>query len=1423
MVKSAQLVLLALVVLHSVCFGLGQNRYIETVAEKGSFAIVRSGVAAPIYADASDHAGAIRAAKDLDTDIARVTGITPTLAHDTGALRSGTIIIIGTIGKSPLIDRLVRSRKINVQSIAGKWESFLIQVVSKPLPGVASALIIAGSDKRGTIFGIYDLSEQIGVSPWYWWADVPVQHKDALFVKAGAYIQGPPAIKYRGIFLNDEAPSLTGWVKEKYGTYNHEFYEKVFELLLRLKANYLWPAMWNNAFNEDDPLNPKLADEYGIVMGTSHHEPMLRAQQEWKRHGAGPWDYSVNSEALQKFWDEGIERNKNYESIITLGMRGDGDLPMSESANISLLEKIVDDQRKIIARRMNKDLSDVPQDWALYKEVQEYYEKGMRVPDDVTLLWCDDNWGNVRRLPTEEERKRSGGAGIYYHFDYVGDPRSYKWLNTIPITKVWEQMNLSYEYGADRIWIVNVGDLKPMEFPIEFFLTMAREPRRWPKERIPEYTRLWAEREFGPEHASAIAEIVAKYTKLNGLRKPELIEPTTFSLVDYQEADGVLAEWQSITSEAEKIYSTLPENMRDAFYELVLYPTKASALVTELYITAGRNNLYAVQGRASTNDLAAEVRRLFQADDELSQEYNHTLAHGKWDHMMDQTHLGYTFWNQPPVNVMPAVQEVQVPDKADMGIAVEGSAMPWLNVFHEPPLPAFDVFNQQRRFVDVFNRGTTPFQFNVAPSAEWIHVMPSKGTVEKDRRVWVSVDWEKAPPGATDGSVTITGPSSSSVTVKLLAFNPSEPTRSTLRGFVETDGYVSIEAEHYTKQNDTANVDTANARWEKIDDYGRTFSSMTIFPVTAKSVTPPTNSPSLEYQMYLFHPGKAEVEAILAPTLNFVPGRGLRYAISFDDEPPQIIDALAQNSVHDWEQTVEDGVRKVKANFNIENAGYHTLKFWMVDPGVVLQKLVVNLGGVKPSYLGPPESYRGSVPHPADEVDQAGVTPPMHLTSEQDQQRLMDLLHIAALRRGPDGDPKSPNAANFDESKVTPYSLPDPLVLKNGKKVDGAKVWWKLRRPEIVEDFDREIYGRVPKNTPKVNWELTSTTKEMNGNVPVITKKLVGHADNSSYPAIHVDIQLTLTTPANAAGPVPVMMELGLSPEVLAAMKKRLTEAQLAALNGTGPPWQQQVLAKGWGFAILIPTSIQADSGDGLTAGIIGLVNHGQPRQPDDWGALRTWAWGASRALDYFETDKSVDAKQVGIEGLSRYGKAALVAMAYDPRFAIAFIGSSGEGGAKILRRRFGEQAENLASTSEYHWMAGNFLKFAGPLTPNDLPVDSHELIAVCAPRPVFISSGSQQVEGGWVDAKGMFLGAVGAGPVYKLLGKEDLGTADFPPIETALIDGDIAFRQHTGGHTTGPNWPTFLDFASRYIKVAAAAASRTAVLSEVQAKNAGH
>jgi len=934
------------------CRAIGQPHYVNFAPAAGDFPLVAAGKATPILVDSRDYPGVLRAAGDLQKDIARVTKEQPLLQIDSASPVT-VAIVAGTIGRNRQIDELARAGKLDVGPLRNAWESFLIQTVAHPWAGVERALVIAGSDKRGSIYGIYDLSEQIGVSPWYWWADVPVAPHDQIFVRPGRYLQGEPAVKYRGIFLNDEAPALTGWVKEKFGDYNHQFYEKVFELLLRLKGNYLWPAMWNSAFNEDDSLNPKLADEYGIVMGTSHHEPMLRAQQEWKRHGQGAWDYSKNAEVLRTFWADGVRRNKNFESIISLAMRGDGDLPMARETNTALLERIVADQRRIIADNVNPDVTKVPQLWALYKEVQEYYEQGMRVPDDVTLLWCDDNWGNIRRLPTADERTRSGGAGIYYHFDYVGGPRSYKWLNTIPITKVQEQMNLAYHYGANRIWIVNVGDLKPMEFPIEFFLTFAWNPERWPADKLSAYAREWATREFGPEHAGEIAEILARYTKFNGRRKPELLEPGTYSLVNYQEAENMLADYQSLSGKAEQLYNAMPREKKDAFYQLVLYPVKACALINELYVTVGKNRLYAVQGRASTNDLANRARELFRADQELADYYNHTMAGGKWDHLMDQTHIGYTFWNQPVRNAMPAVQEIQVTPAPEMAVAIEGSPLSWPDAPGQPALPPLSVYDQQPRYFEVFNRGAASFEFSVETEAPWLRVSSSGGRLTRDERIWVSVDWTSIPRDVTQASITVSGPDARKITLKAPIVNPESPQRDQIHGFVEGDGYVSIEAEHYT-----ARTEGNQLHWLKLPDFGRTLSAMTTSPVAgARQMIDPVR-PHLDYQIYFFHNGEVTVDAYLAPTQKFQPGEGLRYGISFDDEAAQIMNLHTDYSQAEWERSVKDAVRVITSKHKLVNSGVHVLKFWAIDPGVVLEKLVVNTGATRASYLGPPESFR---------------------------------------------------------------------------------------------------------------------------------------------------------------------------------------------------------------------------------------------------------------------------------------------------------------------------------------------------------------------------------------------------------------------------------------------------------------------------------
>jgi hypothetical protein len=940
----------------------------------GAFPLVDASSAAPLYTDAADWPGVRRAAGDLQTDIERVTALRPEILAGEPA-SAGPAVIIGTLGKSEVIDRLVAAGKLDVGAIRGKWEAFLIATVERPLPGVDRALVIAGSDKRGTIYGIYEISKQIGVSPWYWWADVPVRHRNGLLIRPGILVEAGPVVKYRGIFLNDEAPDLTNWVRAKYGTvssganphvppgianYGREFYSRLFEVMLRLRANYLWPAMWNNAFNEDDPVDAGLADQFGIVMGTSHQEPMLRAQKEWDWRylkTIGTWNYAKNPDLLEDFWREGIRRNRDFESVVTIGLRGANDTPMAEGgpeANRALLEKIVDAQRKILREEMKTDPAKVPQLWCLYKEVQDYYEAGMRVPDDVTLLWADDNWGDLRRAPTAAERRRSGGAGIYYHFDYHGGPRSYQWINSNPLPKVWEQMSLAHQYGADRVWIVNVGHFKGYELPTEFFLNMAWNPDRWTGENLGDFTVRWAAREFGREHAAAIAAIMEKYAKYNGRRKPELLAPDTYSLTDYREAETVVADYSAVAGQAQEIARDLPAAAQDAYYELVLFPVKAGALVNELYLAAGRNALFARQGRASAGAQAAETRRFFHEYLDLIGAYNTTFAGGRWAHFMDQPVLGYVSWRDPKANNIDNLKLVEpsVPAAAGLGVAAEGSDGT------TPAALQFDAFNRQSRYIDVFNRGQEAFDFTVTASAPWIRLSSSGGQAGPDQRIEVTVDWTTVPTDESSGSVSVAG-AGQVVTIAVQALNSSEVTQMNLHGFVEAQGAVSIEPEHFTHR-----TEVGERRWTRIDGYGRTLSGMRAdAPVDARAAIPGIDSPVLEYQFYVFHPGPADVTAIVAPTLRFAPDRGLSYAVSLDDEAPQVVELVPKvyqvdSRNRDWDLSVSDNARYSRSHHQVLGVGYHTLKIWMIDPAVVVQKLVVDLGGVRPSYLGPPESYR---------------------------------------------------------------------------------------------------------------------------------------------------------------------------------------------------------------------------------------------------------------------------------------------------------------------------------------------------------------------------------------------------------------------------------------------------------------------------------
>ncbi|MFG0286881.1 MAG: glycosyl hydrolase 115 family protein [Rhodopirellula sp. JB044] len=940
-------------------------------ADANSFPIVAGGTATPLYVGPDDQLGVERAASDLRADIDRVTGRVPSLASERTPAGSHAVII-GTLGHSKVVDAIVKSGKLDVDGVAGQWESFVIATVNDPVPGLDQALVIAGSDRRGTIFGIYEISKQIGVSPWYWWADVPTPHRDEIHIKSGRYAKGPPKVKYRGIFINDEEPAFGGWAREKFGGVNSKMYANVFELILRLRGNYLWPAMWSSGFGETDPENPKVAHEYGIVVGTSHHEPMMRAHQEWSRHkneyGNGKWNYALNTEGLQRFFREGIQRTKGFDKLVTVGMRGDGDAPMTkqgqEASNIDLMERIVADQRQILADIVDPDVTNVPQVWALYKEVADYYAHGMQVPDDVTLLWCDDNWGNIRRMPTPEERKRSGGAGVYYHFDYVGTPRSYKWLNTSPLPKIWQQMSMAYDYGADRVWVVNVGDLKPMELPIEFFLDLAWDPSALPKERIAAWTEDWAKRNFGEKYATQIADIVSKYAKYNGWRKPELLEPTTFSLAHYREAEGVQAAWQSIVQQAEKINDELPSQYRDAYYQLVLYPTKASATVAELHIETGRNHLYAEQGRTSANGYAERVRELFALDQKLSDAY-HQIGGGKWNRMMSQTRIGYTKWSDPKKNVLPDLKQVTPTNGASLGVAVEGSETAWPGAASEAKLPEVDAINAQTRWIDVFNRGNESFEYSATANQPWVKLSRVSGSVDTEQRIWASVDWGKVTPGTHHAVITLTRIGGESVDVGLTAIQSNEFTADGTDAIGGLTGPIAFSVDQASRF-----VPAGNTRWEVIPDYGRGSAGISLFPTTSAALMPPAEAPCVEYPVLFAEAGDYQIDLITGSSLNVQPNKNLRLAISFDNEPREIIDAFAGQSYADpskrgdtsspaiksWGKWVRNNARTLTSNHRVTTPGVQTLKIWAVDPGLVLQKVIIHKEPLPQTYFGPPES-----------------------------------------------------------------------------------------------------------------------------------------------------------------------------------------------------------------------------------------------------------------------------------------------------------------------------------------------------------------------------------------------------------------------------------------------------------------------------------
>ena len=812
------------------------------------FTLVEDGQPVSIVVSRTEDKAILRAADNLVLDFERVTGNKPALSD---IPQSARVIIIGSLD-SPFVNQMIQRGRFDPSELKGCREKYLIQTIENPLEGVDDALVIVGSDRRGAVYGIYEISEQIGVSPWYDWADAPIARQDDLSIARGSYTAGEPAVRYRGIFLNDEAPCLTGWVKHTYGTEygDHRFYERVFELILRLRGNYLWPAMWSWAFYEDDPMNSKVADEMGIIMGTSHHEPMARNHQEWarRRNQYGVWDYGTNKKVIDKFFREGIERAKDTEDLITIGMRGDGDAAMGGKEGhddeyvpdypylIKMMQRIFDNQRKIIRDVTGKPASQRPQVWALYKEVQILYEKGLRVPDDVIILLSDDNWGDVRKLPNAEERKHPGGWGMYYHVDYVGAPRNSKWLNVTPVQNLWEQMQLTYEYGVDQLWVLNVGDLKPMEYPITLFLDMAWNPTKYTAENLKDHTRAFCAQQFGDEQAAEAARILNLYSKYAGRITAEMLDRTTYNLKS-GEWKQVSDEFIKLEAEAMRQYMTLPENARDAYFQIILFPIQALANVYEMYYAQAMNHYLYKANDPAANMWADKVEACFARDKFLSDQYNNVMAGGKWKNMMIQKHIGYKIWN------------------------------------------------------DSFPEDTLPVIFRIDET-------------------------EKLPSGFT---------------------------------FSADEGCVIMEAPHiYSKQN------SAEGSWTLIEDMGRTLGGVALMPYDV-----PVDGAKLTYRMEIpSDVKKVTVHVATKSTLAFHDKDGHSYRVGF--KGAEAVDRCFNSRLNEdpenvysvYYPTVAKRVAVEKIELSLpEGTSVYDLEIQPLDPGIVFEKIIVDFGGYKDSYL----------------------------------------------------------------------------------------------------------------------------------------------------------------------------------------------------------------------------------------------------------------------------------------------------------------------------------------------------------------------------------------------------------------------------------------------------------------------------------------
>ncbi|KAK4229827.1 hypothetical protein QBC38DRAFT_77710 [Podospora fimiseda] len=934
------------------------------------------GLAPEIRVAPNDLPGVRRVANDLALDFGRVLGVNGTVVVadwsstiSQKSTSSKPIILVGTVGQSSLIDNLVSAKKLDTTAVANKWETYSYQVISSPWDGRDSVFVIAGSDLRGTVFGVYDVSEQIGVSPWHYWADVPATKRQHIYANSNVRTEGPPSVKFRGIFLNDESPGLTGWGRTKftpsqYGSpFVNDFYKLIFELVLRLKGNYVWPAMWSSMFYLDDTRNGPTATEWGIFMGTSHHEPMARADKEQGRLLRGSWDWRGNKAGVQSFMEEGATRSKNWSTIYTLGMRGSGDAA-SATLTSSALEEVISWQQSVLARVTGKPLSDIPQAWVMYKEVPGYWQKGMKVSDDVTLLWSDDNRGNIRRIPIGNEGSRRGGSGMYYHFDYVGDPRNYKWINTIQLQKTWEQMTLCYDRGIDRIWIANVGDLKGLELPTAHFMALAWDRNSFSDfDSTTKWLGIWSSLQWGEGVADAVAHIMTTYGKLTARMKYEDLSrtPFAFNTVNYDEAELNLKEWDRLLSRAEAVYDSLPAEVQTSFFEVVLHPVMAGRRVFEIYTKVALGTKYANEHRTSTNNLAKDVQAAFSADSAITRRY-HSLLSGKWNNVMAQTHIGYNNWQEPASNSLPKLSwTTSAAKNALMGVSVQGSssAFPGTARLVLPAISPF-IAPLDQRWLEVYIRDNGTFTYTITSNASFVSVTNQRQSLTaptgtSDIRSIVSVDWASAPSGASTVALTVTNLNQTGTTATVILPVENFNVPADFKGHVEANSVVSIEAEHF------APPPASSSEYIVIPDYGRTLSGVKLPPKTASQQA--GKGHALSYPFYTFtNAAAASLTVYLSPSENANPNSPNKYTFGVDGgsqttvQPVPVNDGSSQPA--GWAEAVIQGTYVRKSNIGRLNAGKHELKLWLHEPTMVVTKLVVDVGGLKASMMGPPESAR---------------------------------------------------------------------------------------------------------------------------------------------------------------------------------------------------------------------------------------------------------------------------------------------------------------------------------------------------------------------------------------------------------------------------------------------------------------------------------